>query len=799
MDAYAVEERDDYVVVGGQANRELKIASSSHTFQLLADGLYSDKVMACVREIICNAYDAHIEAGVDKPIEITLTKTELTIRDFGRGIPDDKIVDNYGTYCFSTKADDDRQIGGLGLGSKAPFAYAEQFTVTSCHNGVKSIYVMHIGDETSDGLPAIKPILSVPTDETGLAVTVMLKSDSDCGEFHAKILQVVKRGGMFATLNGEPIARPCYDAIKREGVGLVSDGLIGIYHGARNYVLFGNILYPLEDKPEYYNALSELYVPGGYRLIFNLEPDEVAVRPFVPSREALSYTKSLLTALTAKIKHASKEFELHEQVALKKAIAEKIEAVKPARHELIKVLEHHPYEQQDIIAGAKAIAEEKMRAKVFFGEHKYVQQGAGGKLMVQALRNRYHMDARWKWSGWSTTSAYINDDRDHYLLRRVLRAIRGLETANTKVYARVERDKKLVEIGKWRSFGSNSYHHPHFKLVIGPNYPAITTVKSCGFYVVARKMTEEQFQELEARAEALGLEVQRIIPEKRERKPKEVKPAPPVPKYRALRLDATARSSRVELKFGILPEPTIEKPDAFLPLKRVYSQAFDSTKHAVALRGYGNEEVHTAFVLLRQLYPNAVIATTAAEVKALVAAGVPRLDRLLVQRLQSVLTNATQDEAVVIASSIRSAEGGYDRQKRVIEAALNHSVERLFYVLQYDGKETPEMKASLKLIQTAPKLLKVLRNTLEISFDDDNEVFHPKEEYQKLLEGFVKTWGEKLQPIVYITKHLQFLDEEFHPHRADFWETPGAKHFLEFLEYKRSKQTINPSNTETTP
>lgn len=39
------------------------IAQTSKMFKILSDSLYSDKIMAVIREISTNAQDAHIESG----------------------------------------------------------------------------------------------------------------------------------------------------------------------------------------------------------------------------------------------------------------------------------------------------------------------------------------------------------------------------------------------------------------------------------------------------------------------------------------------------------------------------------------------------------------------------------------------------------------------------------------------------------------------------------------------------------------------------------------------------------------
>ena len=62
------------------------IKASAHAFKILSDGLYSDKILAIIRELSCNAYDAHVDEGTtDKPFLIHLPNSLrrwYSIRDY---------------------------------------------------------------------------------------------------------------------------------------------------------------------------------------------------------------------------------------------------------------------------------------------------------------------------------------------------------------------------------------------------------------------------------------------------------------------------------------------------------------------------------------------------------------------------------------------------------------------------------------------------------------------------------------------------------------------------------------------
>ena len=70
-----VENMDTHAVIGGSDVQSFGISNNAEFYTLLSDSLYSDKIMAVVREIMCNAWDAHLVAGkkdtVIETVEIT--------------------------------------------------------------------------------------------------------------------------------------------------------------------------------------------------------------------------------------------------------------------------------------------------------------------------------------------------------------------------------------------------------------------------------------------------------------------------------------------------------------------------------------------------------------------------------------------------------------------------------------------------------------------------------------------------------------------------------------------------------
>jgi hypothetical protein len=98
----------------------ISVEDSAHILSILRDKLYSNKVLAVIREYSTNAYDAHVEAGIpDRPIEVTLPSrldSTLSIRDYGIGLTEEDVRNIYAMYGASTKRSSNAFTGQLGLG-----------------------------------------------------------------------------------------------------------------------------------------------------------------------------------------------------------------------------------------------------------------------------------------------------------------------------------------------------------------------------------------------------------------------------------------------------------------------------------------------------------------------------------------------------------------------------------------------------------------------------------------------------------------------------------------------------------
>ncbi|AGC36127.1 RIIA lysis inhibitor [Rhizobium phage RHEph10] len=323
MEVSQVAALDTHVIIGGGAPEAFGMADTAEFYDVLSDNIYRDKKRAAMRETICNAWDAHIMVGkTDVPVEITVTDTEIVIKDFGPGIPDHLMRPIYCVYGASTKVKDGKQTGGFGLGSKSPFAVGDHFNVVNEHAGFKTVYALSRGGAATQGKPDMRPMVRVPSVNTGITVTIPLKNVKDRPEFEAHIRAVVRQGGMLANLNGQPLFRNDYTEARKTEYCLIPQ--TGLWEG-KVYVLYGTVIYPLTTTDE--DLLALAHKAGSYTcresiLLLCAPPNSIGV---TPSRESLSYSDTTTETLTRLLQKACRQINAAIPAAIKRVAHARLE------------------------------------------------------------------------------------------------------------------------------------------------------------------------------------------------------------------------------------------------------------------------------------------------------------------------------------------------------------------------------------------------------------------------------------------------------------------------------------------
>lgn len=176
---------------GSGEAKSFTIKQDHKTFRAFSDGLYSDKISSIIRELACNAIDIQRKTeNKDKPFEIYLpckNNSKFVIRDYGTGLSPNEIDEIYTTYGESTKEDNNDDIGGFGLGSKTPFAYADQYFVRSYYNGTIYTYCFYFNADE----PAYKLLGIDDTDApNGLEIYFDVREE-DYDEFSKKAKRIL--------------------------------------------------------------------------------------------------------------------------------------------------------------------------------------------------------------------------------------------------------------------------------------------------------------------------------------------------------------------------------------------------------------------------------------------------------------------------------------------------------------------------------------------------------------------------------------------------------------------------------
>ena len=286
---------------GAMASAEFGIshAHAAHIMGILRGTLYSRKPLALLREYGTNGWDEHRQCGKGTvPIEVTLPTTfqpTLKIRDFGRGMPEYDVLHKYTQYGESTKRGTNDAAGMLGIGCKAGFSYADQFTITSWHAGRKSIYVAVL-DKSNKG--RMDKILEVPCgDETGIEVQVAVRP-RDIDEFHREAL------GLFRYFDPQPKINLTLPDLPQG----MSKGFVLENNHQRDWIaVMGCIPYRL-DLAQLQEALAEAGLSDALNKLSGGIYLPIGSVEFTASREELQYTDVTVQAVVTQLQALIQEY-----------------------------------------------------------------------------------------------------------------------------------------------------------------------------------------------------------------------------------------------------------------------------------------------------------------------------------------------------------------------------------------------------------------------------------------------------------------------------------------------------------
>jgi hypothetical protein len=306
--------------------------------------MYSDPVMAVVREYSANAVDSHVFCGKsDTPIDIVVPTRDhpvFEVRDFGTGLSDEDVKKLLFGYASSgaEKRTSNELIGGFGIGAKSGYAVADQFRFISRHKGIQSTWLCY-RDQDDDC--RAKKIGECPTVfDDGLEVSIPIPLDL-IDDFHKAISTAFTFYKVKPKLLGAPdmlklavnreIPKPVFSGTvtivdkngdKVQGSWDFISGASALFKPYENtsrysyrtteyptsYVVMGQVAYPL-DFSKIDMADRKL---TGYILRVPIGSLQLA-----PSRESLSYTSRVKETLKGVIQVTmdTVEKQIHSKLA----------------------------------------------------------------------------------------------------------------------------------------------------------------------------------------------------------------------------------------------------------------------------------------------------------------------------------------------------------------------------------------------------------------------------------------------------------------------------------------------------
>lgn len=312
-------------------------------FTLLSSGMYTDKILAAIREPICNARDAQVDTGEDVALEMHLpTRLEpfFHIRDFGNGLSEQQVLGYkemqqqfnpdsglpeevevaipglYLRYGKSTKRDSNLQIGGFGIGCKAPLAYSDSFIVESYQQGIVKTYTVY----KENGIPNVAKLSTkMTTEQDGLKVKIAVVN-SDISTFVQKAAGFLKFFNYPVDITGQSI-----DTDVKYILNTKLYDTVECAYGDQGKIKasMGGVVYNVSDK--YREELEQ--VTKNKMLIMKFNIGDLAV---AGSREALSEDEDTLEKLDKAVATIKAEF-----YAVMKA---EVEDPKHSVHEALQIL-----------------------------------------------------------------------------------------------------------------------------------------------------------------------------------------------------------------------------------------------------------------------------------------------------------------------------------------------------------------------------------------------------------------------------------------------------------------------------
>lgn len=259
--------------------------------RLVRSTVYTDKILAILREYAANAWDEHRAAGIpDVPIKVVLPTTlnpTFIVRDFGRGLSHEAAMERLFNYGATSKDQSNLEVGSYGIGAKSGHAYGDSYTIVSHHQGEMNVYNAVL-DENDEG--QVFRLFTGPTTETGIEVQIPVNPE-DIHAFQRRAPDLFKF--FIPTPDVNITVVPCPE----KGTFRQKSGWLNTTPGSF-YAVMGCLSYPINSSHVRFPSLAA----RGGGLYFDIGELDIAA-----NREMLDYSKRTVAAIQAKFAQFEQE------------------------------------------------------------------------------------------------------------------------------------------------------------------------------------------------------------------------------------------------------------------------------------------------------------------------------------------------------------------------------------------------------------------------------------------------------------------------------------------------------------
>jgi len=273
---------------------------------LLSSNLYSHPEQSFIREIVSNAWDAHVEANTtDVPVIIKIDCKNLnsyrykdyvgdiSIRDFGTGLSPERFKEIYCNIGSSTKRESNDFLGGFGIGHWSMMSCSNTAYVNSYYEGKLYMYII-----TKSGNTIVSNLVATLDTTEKNGVEVILKN-RELDKYKESLKYIMFFPNVYIDSN-IPNTVDNSNLIKHYNKYAASNICL---HNER--ILLGNVLYPLDESilnksnSEFIHKLKT----SGVVIKFNIGELNIT-----PNRESIIYSTDTIDLINTRIEEAKQEF-----------------------------------------------------------------------------------------------------------------------------------------------------------------------------------------------------------------------------------------------------------------------------------------------------------------------------------------------------------------------------------------------------------------------------------------------------------------------------------------------------------